>query len=451
MNIIVVGCGKVGQAIVQQLSDEGNDITVIDIDEKKINEASRKYDVMGVIGNGATHSVQFEAGIEHTDLMIAVTASDELNLLCCLVAKKAGKCQTIARVRNPEYSKDAPYLQEELRLAMVINPEFAAASEIARVIRFPSAVKIDTFAKGKLELLKFRLPNNCILTDYSVKEISSKLKCDVLVCMIERKDEAIIPGGDMTFKQGDMISIVATPQNANKFFKKINYHSNQIKNLMIAGGGNIAYYLSKMLLKTGISVKIIDRNKQRCEELCVKLPKATIIHGDASENETLLEEGIDNMGAFVALTNLDEENILLSLFAHSRMNGKIVTKVNRIEYDEIIQKLDLDSIVNPKHITAENIVQFVRAMKNSMGSNVETLYSLIKGKVEAAEFVIRERSSILDTQLQSLKFKPNVLIACIVRNNDMIIPRGQDTIKLGDSVVVVSRHLGLHDICDILE
>lgn len=451
MNIIVVGCGKVGQAIVQQLSDEGNDITVIDIDEKKINEASRKYDVMGVIGNGATHSVQLEAGIEHTDLMIAVTASDELNLLCCLVAKKAGKCQTIARVRNPEYSKDAPYLQEELRLAMVINPEFAAASEIARVIRFPSAVKIDTFAKGKLELLKFRLPNNCILTDYSVKEISSKLKCDVLVCMIERKDEAIIPGGDMTFQQGDMISIVATPQNANKFFKKINYHSNQIKNVMIAGGGNIAYYLSKMLLKTGISVKIIDRNEQRCEELCVKLPKATIIHGDASENETLLEEGIDNMGAFVALTNLDEENILLSLFAHSRMNGKIVTKVNRIEYDEIIQKLDLDSIVNPKHITAENIVQFVRAMKNSMGSNVETLYSLIKGKVEAAEFVIRERSSILDTQLQSLKFKPNVLIACIVRNNDMIIPRGQDTIKLGDSVVVVSRHLGLHDICDILE
>lgn len=451
MNIIVVGCGKVGQAIVQQLSDEGNDITVIDIDEKKVNEASRKYDVMGVIGNGATHNVQLEAGIEHTDLMIAVTASDELNLLCCLVAKKAGKCQTIARVRNPEYSKDAPYLQEELRLAMVINPEFAAASEIARVIRFPSAVKIDTFAKGKLELLKFRLPNNCILTDYAVKEISSKLKCDVLVCMIERKDEAIIPGGDMTFQQGDMISIVATPQNANKFFKKINYHFNQIKNVMIAGGGNIAYYLSKMLLKTGISVKIIDRNERRCEELCVKLPKATIIHGDASENETLLEEGIDNMGAFVALTNLDEENILLSLFAHSRMNGKIVTKVNRIEYDEIIQKLDLDSIVNPKHITAENIVQFVRAMKNSMGSNVETLYSLIKGKVEAAEFVIRERSSILDTQLQSLKFKPNVLIACIVRNNNMIIPRGQDTIKFGDSVVVVSRHLGLHDICDILE
>lgn len=448
---MIVGCGKVGQALVEQLSDEGDNITVIDVDERKVNEASRKYDVMGIVGNGATHMVQLEAGIEHTDLMIAVTASDELNLLCCLVAKKAGKCQTIARVRSPEYSKDAPYLQEELRLAMVINPEFAAASEIARVIRFPSAVKIDTFAKGKLELLKFRLPNNCILTDYSVKDISTKLKCDVLVCMIERGDETIIPGGDMTFNQGDMISIVATPQNANRFFRKINYHSNQIKNVIIAGGGNIAYYLSKMLIKSGIAVKIIELNDQRCEELCVELPKATIIHGDASEKETLLEEGIDNTGAFVALTNLDEENILLSLFAHSIMNGKIVTKVNRIEYDEIIRKLDLDSIVNPKHITAECIVSFVRAMKNSMGSNVETLYSLIKGKVEAAEFVIRERSPILDVPLQELVFKPNVLIACIVRNDKMIIPRGQDTIKLGDSVVVVSRHLGLHDICDILE
>lgn len=451
MNIIIVGCGKVGQALIEQLSDEGDDITVIDIEEKKINMITRKYDVMGIVGNGATHSVQLEADIEHTDLMIAVTASDELNLLCCLVAKKAGKCQTIARVRNPEYSKDAPYLKEELRLAMVINPEFAAASEIARVIRFPSAVKIDTFAKGKLELLKFRLPSKCILTDYAVKEISTKLRCDVLVCMIERGDETIIPGGDMTFKQGDMVSIIATPQNANSFFKKINYHIGQTKNVIIAGGGNIAYYLSKILLKSGIAVKIIELNEHRCEELCVDLPKATIIHGDASEKGTLLEEGIDKTGAFIALTNLDEENILLSLFAHSRMNGKIVTKVNRIEYDEIIRKLDLDTIVNPKHITAENIVSFVRAMKNSMGSNVETLYSLIKGKVEAAEFVIREKSSIVGIPLQELKFKPNVLIASIVHDNHMVIPRGQDTIQLGDSVVVVSGQLGLHDICDILE
>lgn len=451
MNIMIVGCGKVGQALIEQLSAEGDDITVIDVNESKIKEATNKYDVMGVTGNGATYSVQLEAGIEHTDLMIAVTASDELNLLCCLVAKKAGRCQTIARVRNPEYSKDAPYLQEELRLAMVINPEYAAASEMARVIRFPSAMKIDTFAKGRLELLKFRLPDKCVLADYSVKEISTKLKCDVLVCMIERGEEAIIPGGDMTFRQGDMISVVATPLNANRFFRRINYHSNQIKDVIIAGGGNIAYYLSKILIKAGIKVKIIEHKLSRCEELCRELPDAVIIHGDASEKETLLEEGIENAGAFVSLTNLDEENILLSLFAKDSMKGKIVTKVNRAEYDSIIQKLDLDSVVNPKLITAGNIIRFVRAMKNSMGSNVETLYSLSKGMVEAAEFVIRERSSIVDVPLQNLHFIDNVLIAGIVRDGRMIIPRGQDSIQMGDSVVVVSRKIGMHDICDILE
>lgn len=451
MKILIIGCGKVGQALTAQLSDEGNDITVIDTDESKINDITNKYDVMGIIGNGATYSVQAEAGIEHTDLMIAVTATDELNLLCCLIAKKAGNCQTIARVRNPEYSKEAPYLQEELSLAMVINPEFAAASEIARVIRFPSAVKIDTFAKGKLELLKFRLPEKSVLNDYSVKEIITRLKCDVLVCMIERGDEVVIPGGDMTFKPGDMISIVASPRNASRFFRKINYYYNQTKSVIIAGGGDIAFYLSTILLKAGISVKIIEKKYSRCEELCRKLPDAVIIHGDASEKATLLEEGIQGAGAFISLTNLDEENILLSLFAQNTMEGKIVTKVNRVEYDEIIRKLDLDTIVNPKYITSECIVRFVRAMKNSMGSNVETLYSLSKGKVEAAEFYIRERSAITDTPLQELRFKENVLVAGIVREGRMIIPRGQDSIQIGDSVIIVSRHLGMHDICDILE
>lgn len=451
MNIIIIGCGQVGQTLAERLSNEGDSITVIDTDESRVDEVTRKYDVMGYVGNGATYSAQLEAGIENTDLMIAVTASDELNLLCCLVARKAGRCQTIARVRKPEYSKDAPYLQEELRLAMVINPEQAAASEMARVIRFPSAIKIDTFAKGAIELLKFRIPENCVLENYAVKEISTKLGCDVLICMIERGDEVLIPNGDMTFSQGDRISIIATPQNATSFFKKIHCHSSQIRNVMIAGGGNIAYYLSKTLLKSGISVKVIEQDEQRCEEFCRKLPKAAVIHGDACDKETLLEEGLEKMGAFVSLTSKDEENILLSLFAQSRMDGKIVTKVNRAEYDEITRKLDLDSIVNPKNITAEYIVRFVRAMKNTVGSNVETLYSLIKGKVEAAEFTIREKSPIVGIPLQSLRFKKHVLIAGIVRKGKMIIPRGQDTMEIGDSVVIVSRNLGLHDICDIVE
>ncbi|MGN0593315.1 MAG: Trk system potassium transporter TrkA [Ruminococcus sp.] len=451
MNIIIIGCGKVGQTLVEQLSDEGDSITVVDVDASVINETTRKYDVMGIVGNGATHRVQMEAGIEHTDLMIAVTLSDEVNLLCCLIARKAGRCQTIARIRNPEYSKDAPYLQEELRLAMVINPEFTAASEIARVIRFPSAIKIDTFAKGKIELLKFRLPEKCVLENYAVKEISTKLRCDVLVCMIERGNDVFIPNGDMTFLPNDLISIIATPIDASQFFKKIQFHSNQVKDVMIAGGGNIAYYLSKILLKSGISVKVIEKKESRCEQFCQDLPQVAVIHGDASDKETLLEEGIEHMGAFVALTNLDEENILLSLFARSKTDGKIVTKVNRAEYDEIVRRLDLDSIVNPKHITAEYIVRFVRAMKNTMGSNVETLYSLIKGKVEAAEFTVQEKSPIVGVPLQEIQFRQNVLIAGIFRDGKMIIPRGQDTIEIGDSVVIVSRHLGLHDICDIIE
>ncbi len=450
MNIIIIGCGGIGQALTELLSNEGDNITVIDMDENAVNDVTRKYDVMGVVGNGATRSVQMEAGIEHTDLTIAVTASDEVNLLCCMIARKAGHSQTIARIRDPEYSEDASYLRDELRLAMVINPESAAADEMARVIRFPSAIRIDTFAKGKIELLKFRLPEKCVLENYAVKEISAKLKCDVLVCTIERGDEVLIPNGEMTFSAGDCISIIATPQNASIFFKKIGCHAGQVKNTLIAGGGNISYYLCKTLLKSGISVTIIEQNEERCEELSQKLPKASVIHGNASDKETLLEEGLEQAGAFAALTKFDEENILLSLFANTKMNGKIVTKVNRAEYDEIIKKLELDTIVNPKYIAAEQIVQFVRAMKNTVGSNVETLYSLIKGKVEAAEFKICEKSRIVGVPLQKLHFRDNVLIAGIFRSNKMLIPRGQDTMEIGDSVIVVSRRIGLHDICDIL-
>ncbi len=450
MDIMIIGCGKVGQTLVQQLNDEGNNITVVDVSEDKIKDVTQKYDVMGVVGNGATYMIQLEAGIENADLMIAVTASDELNLLCCLIAKKAGNCQTIARVRNPEYNKEAPYLKEELGLAMVINPEYAAAAEIARLLRFPSAIKIDTFAKGKIELLKFRLPKKCALYNYSVKEISTRLHCDVLVCMIEREGEVFIPNGDMTFQQGDLISIIATPANAAAFFKKLQIFSNRTKDAILVGGGQIAYYLSNILTRSGISVKLIEKDRRRCEELSQLLPKVTIIHGDAADKETMMEEGLENTGAFVALTNLDEENILLSLYARSRMSGKLVTKINRLEFDEIIKQLDLDSIVNPKNLTAEYIVRFVRAMKKSIGSNVETLYSLIKGKVEAAEFLIKERSAIVGVPLQNLVFRENVLIAGILRNGKMLIPRGQDMIQIGDSVVVVSRQLGLHDICDVL-
>lgn len=451
MNIIIVGCGKVGQAIAEQLNEKGNNITVIDVDSAKASAVAAKYDLLSVSGNGATHAVQQEAGIRNADLLIAVTGSDELNLLCCLIAKKAGNCQTIARVRNPEYSSEAPYLKEELGLAMVINPEQAAADEIARILRFPSAIRIDTFAKGMVELLKFRLPEESPLVGCAVKEITTKLHCDVLVCTVERDDDAYIANGDFVFEERDVISLIASPKNANTFFKKINYKTNSVKDAMIVGGGEIAHYLAEKLNRSGIAVKIIEKDAKRCEELYSRLDDVTVINGDGAEKELLLEEGLENAGSFISLTNLDEENIFLSLFAKSKCSGKIVTKVNRIDFDEVIKRLDLDTIIYPKNITAETIVRYVRAMKNSFGSNIETLYHIIKGKIEAAEFIVRDGSPVVNIPLMELKFNARVLIAAILRGGKVIIPRGSDVILPDDSVVIVSDHLGLHDITDVLK
>lgn len=450
MNIIIVGCGKVGEELAHRLNDEGDNITVIDVDSTKVNDVTSRLDVLGVTGNGATHLVQQEAGIRDADLLIAVTGSDELNLLCCLIAKKEGNCQTIARVRDPQYSTEAPYLKEELGLAMVINPEFQAAAEIARVLRFPSAIKIDTFAKGKVDLMKFRLPENCVLTGCSVKEIATKLKCDVLVCTVERGDEAFIPNGEFVFGEKDIISIIASPANANAFFRKIDYKINQVKDCMIAGGGDVAYYLCRILKKAGISLKLIEKDPKRCEMLCTALPEVTVICGDAADQQILLEEGLENANSFAALTNLDEENIMLSLFARVKGCKKLVTKINRIDFFDVIKQLDLDSIIYPKNITSELIVSYVRAMKNTIGSNVQTVYSIIKGKAEAAEFLIKDTSPVLGKPLMELKFKPNVLVAVILRGNRVIIPRGSDVIEKNDSVIVVS-DIRPHDISDILD
>lgn len=450
MNIIIVGCGKVGEVLAEQLNDEGDNITVIDLDPKKVSMVMNRYDVMGVVGNGATHLTQQEAGITRADLLIAVTGSDELNLLCCLIAKKAGNCQTIARVRSPEYNGEAPFLKDELGLAMVINPEQAAAAEIARVLRFPSAIKIDTFARGKVELLKFRLPEKCPLAGLAVKEIATKLDCDVLVCTIERGDDVYIAHGDFVFEEKDVISVIAAPRRASDFFRKIKYKTNSVRDVMIVGCGEIGQYLSELLLRSGISVKIIEKNERRCEDLCALLDEAVIINDDASDQNVLLEAGLAKTGAFVALTNLDEENILLSLFARNTANCKLVTKINRIDFGSVIKHLDLDTIIYPKNITSETIIRYVRAKKNSIGSNVETLYNVIQGKVEAAEFIIKDGSPVVGIPIMKLKLKDGVLIAAILRDKKVMIPRGPDSIRVGDAVVIISNHLAVHDISDIL-
>lgn len=451
MDIIIVGCGKVGQTLAVQLNNDGNNITVIDLSAAKVNEVISRHDIMGVVGNGATHLIQQEAGIEKADLLIAVTGSDELNLLCCLIAKKEGNCQTIARVRNPQYSSEANFLKDELGLAMIINPEYASAAEIARILRFPSAIKIDTFAKGRVELIKFRLPEGSPIVNMAVKEVIARLKCDVLICTIERDGEAYIANGDFVFREKDVISVVASPRKANDFFNKIKYKMRSVRDVMIVGGGEITHYLADILLRSDIAVKVIEKDMKTCEEMCTTLPDVTVINGDAVDQEILLEEGLENADGFVALTNLDEENILLSLFAKNKSKCKLITKINRIDFDDVVNQLDLDTIIYPKHLTAESIVRYVRAMKNTIGSNVETLYSVIKDKVEAAEFIVRERSPIVGIPLSELKFKKNVLVAAILRDKKVIIPRGHDVFMPGDAVVIVSEIMALHDITDVLK
>ncbi|MBO5884111.1 MAG: Trk system potassium transporter TrkA [Clostridia bacterium] len=451
MNIIIVGCGKVGQNLAEQLNEEGNNITVIDQDAGILKEVCGRYDLMGVMGNGATHSVQVEAGINDADLLIAVTGSDELNLLCCLIAKKAGHCQTIARVQDPVYNIEAPYLKGELGLAMVVNPELAAAEEIARILRFPSAIKIDTFAKGRVELLKFKLPEKSRLVGMSVKEVVTKLHCDVLVCTVERDDGAYIAKGDFVFAEKDIISIIATPKNANDFFKAIDCKTHSVKNVMVIGGNKMTEYLCEILQKHPIDIKVIEKDRNVCNHLSDIWGDVSVINGDASDKGTLLEEGLDSAGAFLALTSSDEENILLSLFAKSEFSGKLVTKIEKTYYDDVVKHLDFDSIIYPKNIASEMIIRYARAMKNTMGSNVETMYSVIKGKVEASEFIVGENSPINNIPLSQLKFKENILVAAIIRDGKAIIPRGYDVIKSGDAVVIVSEAIALRDITDVLK
>ena len=450
MKIIIAGAGEVGSHLAKMLSGGLHDITVIDTSRAKIEAMTNRYDIMGVVGNGATHTIQREAGVATADLLIAVTNSDELNLLCCVVAKKEGNCQTIARLKNPEYSKDAPYLKEELGLAMVINPEYAAAEEIARVLRFPSAIKIEPFAKGRVELIKFRINKDGALAGLSVREMMAKYPSEILVCTIERGEDAYIPYGDSTFEEKDIVSIIATPKEANEFFKKIRYKGHSIKSALIVGGGVLTHYLCEILEQSGVGLKVIEKDYKTCEELCTRWQKTDVIHGNPADKELLMEEGLETAGAFVTLSDVDEENILLSLYAKEIGGGKLITKINRSDYDSVVSRLDLDTVICPVNITSDEILRFVRATRNAMGSNVETLYNIIQDEVEACEFIVKENSPIAGKPLSQLKFKKDVLVASISRGGEIIIPRGHDVIEAGDRVVIVSKLLGLQDITEVL-
>lgn len=451
MKIIIIGCGKVGFALAEELTEEKHEVTIIDSSAKRLQEVAEDLDALQVVGNGSSISTLMEADIENTDLLIAVTNSDELNLLCCLIGKKVGKCQTVARVRNPVYNQELEFIKESLGISMIINPEMAAALEIARLLRFPSAIKIDTFAKGKIELLKFRLKPEFELDQIAISELPQKVHCDILVSGIERGDEVYIPNGDFVLQNGDLVSMIASPKNAAIFFKNIGLKTDQVKNCMIVGGGTIAIYLARLLMESKIKVVIIEKSQERCQELAEILPDAMIVHGDGTNKRLLMEENLENAEAFVTLTNMDEENILLTLFARDNSKAKLVTKVNRISFDHILDQLDLGSIIYPKYITTDYILQFTRATENSIGSNVETLYHILDNKAEALEFIVRDNAALVGIPLKELKLKDNLLISCIYRKGTVVIPRGNDCMKAGDTVIVVTNQRGLDDIQDILE
>ena len=443
MKIIIVGCGKVGETLTHDLSREGHDVTVIDRNPEVLDQICDRYDVMGFSGNGANYSVLEEADIAHADLVIAVSGQDELNLLACLLARKAGNCQTIARVHNPEYNKAVNYIKDELGLALVINQEFASAQEIARVLRFPSAIEINTFAKGRVELLHFRIPQESILDGLNLFSMHERLHCNVLVCTQERDGEMRIPQGDTTLQAGDVISIVAPIEEQEDFFRKIGLQTHAVKNTMIIGGGDVALYLAKMLMNSGVQVRIIEKDLHRCEELAELIPKATIIHGDGCDKDLLEEEGIRNMES--------EENVVLSLFAKTCGVRKIITKVNRVAFEEVFENLNLDTMISPKNITAERILQYVRAMQNSFGSNIETLHRMMDDQAEALEFKIRDNFTRTDIPLSELPLKKGVLVGGINRNGRIILPRGSDVIRQGDTVVIITTLKGLNDISDVFE
>lgn len=450
LSIIIVGCGKVGMTLIEQLSKEGHDITIIDKNAAKVQEMSNLYDIMGLVGNGASYSVQMEAGIENADLIIAVTASDELNLLCCTVAKQVGDCAAIARVRTPDYSKEAGYLREKLGLTMIINPELEASLEIARILYLPTALEVNSFAHGQAEIVKFKIPEGNLLDGMTIATLGKSITNEILICAIEREGEVYIPGGNFQMAKADIVSFVAPRRHIRSFLKKIGFKTKQVKDAMIVGGGKASYYLAKQLIAMGIDVKIIEQNKERCEELSILLPEAIIINGDGTDEEVLREEGIEYAQAFIPLTDIDEENIMLTLHAKQVSNAKLITKINRSTFKNVISKLDLGSVIYPRYITSEAIIAYVRAKKNSTNSNIETLYHMFDNRAEAIEFRVDEPSSVTGIPLKDLMLKNDLLVSFIYRNGKVQIPSGLDTIEVGDTVMIVTTHTGLDNIQDII-
>ncbi len=448
MDIIIVGLGAVGGAIMDELSHEGHNIVVVDINSQKVEDAVNKYDVKGVIGNGASSDVLKEANVHSADLLIAATSDDELNILCCIISNKLGAKKTIARASKPEYS-ELFKADGDLGLNLMVNPQYEAAMEICRMLRFPSAIKVSEFSEGKVELVEFRVPKDSPLQGLSLKNLGKNFKAKVLICAAQRGGRPVIPTGDFVIAPEDRLFLTATQKNISSFFKQLGWNKPS-KSVMIVGASTTAYYLCEALEELGIHVKLIERNRKKCTAFSEKLKKTDVIFGDGTDHEILIDEGITYTDAFVALGNMDEQNIIMSMFANSMGVPKVITKIDQLSYYDMLQKSGIYSAVSTKTSTADEIIRFVRLTESKETASVKRIFHIIDDSTEILEFEATESFARFDVPIQDLRLKKQLLVAGIIRDGELITPSGQDVIKLHDNVIIVTLEQGLSSLGDIL-
>ncbi len=451
MKIVIIGLGTIGETILKTLSGEGHTITIIDDDKRKIEDFIEKYDVLGVVGNGAGMDIQKEAGVKEADLVIVLTQSDELNILACLVAKKVGAKNTVARVRNPDYRKQINVMKDDLGIAMIVNPEQDTANEIFNLVNLPSVNQIEHFAKGRVSLVEVTAEKGCALIGETLITLGKKLNTKVLICAVQRGDEVIIPAGNFQIQEGDRIHFTANAKSLGDFLSEANLVKSRFKRIMIVGGGRIGYYLADALSKKKYSVKLLEDDIKAAELLAEQLPRVTVVNGNGRQHDILMEEGIEAMDAFVALTDIDEENMIVSMFANKKKVKKTITQIKNDEMYGMLDELGITNNVSPTHVVAARIISYIRALANSVGSNVLTMYQLVNNRVEALEFAARKQEKFYNKPLRELNMKKNCLVACIIRQNEVIIPNGNSEIRLGDNVVVVTTHKNFDDLNDVME
>ena len=452
MRILVVGDGKVGHTIAEHLAREDHDVVIVDRSEEVLKRSEDTLDVLCIRGNGANAATLVDAGVEHADIIIATTASDEINMLCCLVAKRLGAKFAIARIRDPEFNESLSLLQREMGIDLAVNPERATALEISRLLRYPFAANIEAFAKGRVEMVAFRAQEHDAVVGVPLRDLSRRLRGipQVLYAVVERGGEVIIPNGDFVIQSDDRVHVAADMVRITEYFRYLGKNSLRIKNVMLLGGGRISYYLARMIVPMGIHVAMTEINEKKALELGEQLPEVNVIYGDGTDQELLEQEGLQQMDAFVALCDRDEENLMTGLYAVKQGVPKVVVKNSHGAYADIISAMGLDSVVSPKAITCDNILRYVRQRENATGTRVERLYKLVGGQAEALEFIARASDPYVGVPLKNLTVSRGTLVAVIVRKGRVIVPFGNDHIEAGDSVVIISRQSGVSDLNEVI-